>query len=123
MKFATHYTPNKNTPEKNSGKKMIEKIGYIPAQKRIENLLLAGQRLKDFRESQFDFPDEESIDHDFFDPTRAKNFDLADASQMQYDITGRLNRSQTSTEASQTSTEASEELKTVSTDKDEVKTE
>jgi len=116
MKFATQYTPNKNIPEKNSGKKMIEKIGYIPAQKRIENLLLAGQRLKDFRDSQFDFPDEKSIDHDFFDPTRAKNFDLADASQMQYDITGRLNRSQTSPKAP-------EELQTVSTDKDEVKTE
>ena len=58
MNFATHYKPNKCTPESNSGEIKVETAGYIPAQKRIENLINAGQRLKEFRESQFDFPDE-----------------------------------------------------------------
>jgi len=84
MKFATQYSPNKILPEKNSGKSLVESVGYIPAQKRIENLMTAGQRLKDYRNEQFDFPDEKSIDHDFTDPTRSKNFDMADATQLSY---------------------------------------
>lgn len=84
MNFATHYKPNRCSPEINSGEIMVEKAGYIPAQKLIENLINAGQRLKEFRSEQFDFPDEKSIDHTFMDPTRIKNFDMADASQMSY---------------------------------------
>lgn len=45
-------------------------------------MILAGQRLKDFRAEQFDFSSENEIDFDASDPTRRKNFDMADAFQL-----------------------------------------
>lgn len=68
-------------PEQNTGERLIEKAGYIPAQQRIENLILAGQRLSDFRKEQFDFHEQKDIDENFYDSTRNKNYDLADAFQ------------------------------------------
>lgn len=92
--FKTQYNSTGATPEKNSGQVIVERTGYIPAQKRIENLINAGQRLKDFRSDQFDFPDEKSINDEFFDPTRRKNFDMADASQMSYQTEHNIKQSQ-----------------------------
>jgi len=43
--------------------------------------MFAGQRLRDFRSDQFDFPDEKSVTDDI-DPTRNPGFDLADASML-----------------------------------------
>lgn len=68
------------TPEKNSGEILIEKAGYISAEKRITNLMLAGQRLVESRKAQYDFPDG-NVDEDFSDPTRRKGYDLADSTQ------------------------------------------
>ena len=48
-------------PEFNSGKKLVETAGYIPAQKRIENLMLAGQRLVAYRMELYDCPAGELI--------------------------------------------------------------
>lgn len=81
-------------PEKNSGKTLVETAGYISAQKRIENMILAGQHLVDFRKSQFDFPDKDSINDDFYDPTRSKNYDMADASQARIAIAHKYNNVQ-----------------------------
>lgn len=69
-----------NKPEQNSGELKTERAGYIPAQKRIENLMLAGQRLVSSRKEMYDFPDGK-IDEFYDDPTRKKNFDLAEAFQ------------------------------------------
>lgn len=82
MTFQTHFTHKSSPPEKNSGITIVERAGYISAQKRIENMILAGQRLVEYRKQQFDF-DGNEIDEDFQDPTRNPNFDMADASQMQ----------------------------------------
>jgi len=100
MDYQKNYTGKRygKPSEQNGAELFTEQSGYIPAQKRIENLLNAGQRLKDFRDQQFDFVDENSIDDQFFDPTRTKNFDLADATQLQYDLTGRQKRLQTAPE-------------------------
>lgn len=81
MNFATHYKPHKSLPEKNSGEIIVERAGYVPAKKRIENILNAGQRLKEFREDQFDFRSGESIPEDYIVPTRRPNYDMADAYQ------------------------------------------
>lgn len=59
-----------------------EQAGYIPPQKQIENMILAGQRLDQSR-MQYDFDSEEDIDEEATDPTRVANYDLADASQAQ----------------------------------------
>ena len=92
-------------------KSETEQAGYIPPQRQIEDMMLAGRRLDDYRKSQFDFPDDDSIDEDVYDPTRAGNFDLSDASQMSYDVNNRIREakefSKASKEASQTAQEAS----------------
>ena len=53
-------------------------------------MILAGRRLDEARRNQYDFPDEESIDEEAYDPTRAGNYDLSDASQMQFEAHARI---------------------------------
>ena len=79
MLFQTKYTHEKSPGEINLGKNLVEKAGYIPAQARIENMILAGQRLVEHRKEMYDFSDGNDIDETFSDPTRSKNYDLADA--------------------------------------------
>ena len=55
----------------NSGEKLVETAGYIPAQKRIENLMLAGQRLIMSRQAMYDSNGGEEFDDTIpIDPTR-----------------------------------------------------
>lgn len=88
----------KSKPETNNGQRLVEKQGYISAQKRIENLMLAGQRLNIARKEQFDFPDG-NIDENVYDPTRRKDYDLAEAFQDSQRINSRLKASQNAQEA------------------------
>jgi len=80
-KFKTQYEEFKRTPEINSGEILVEKVGYISAKDRIENLLLAGHRLENYRKEQYDFDSVDNIDESFTDPTRNKSYDMADAFQ------------------------------------------
>ena len=79
MQFQTKYTHEKSPGEVNLGKNLVEKAGYIPAQARIENMILAGQRLVEHRKEMYDFSDGQDIDETFSDPTRSKNYDMSDA--------------------------------------------
>ena len=79
MQFQTKYTHEKSPGEVNLGKNLVEKAGYIPAQARIENMILAGQRLVEHRKEMYDFSDGRDIDENFTDPTRSKNYDMSDA--------------------------------------------
>lgn len=79
MLFQTKYTHEKSPGEVNLGKNLVEKAGYIPAQARIENMILAGQRLIEHRKELYDFSDGKDIDDTFSDPTRSKNYDMSDA--------------------------------------------
>lgn len=88
--FNTPYKITKHsTPEINSGEIKVDSLGYIPAKKRIENMMLAGQRLKDYRQSTYDFPDGK-IDTKFNDPTRSPSYDMADAFQDVLQIDAKL---------------------------------
>lgn len=108
MQFNTTYNRQyKSPPEKNAGGSLIEKAGYVSAQKRIENLMLAGQRLSDYRKEQFDFEDGK-IDEDAYDPTRRKDFDMADAFQMSQNLNKSIRARTESLKASQTAPEAPE---------------
>ena len=71
MRFNTQYDRVRQPAETNSGITLVERAGYISAQVRIENLMLAGQRLVQARKEMYDFPDGK-IDFDFNDPTRRK---------------------------------------------------
>lgn len=88
MQFHTQFQ-DKEIPfkfDEGGGPCEVETAGYIPAQKQIENMIAAGRRLQDYRREQFDFNPGEEIDEDFYDPTRNKNFDMADGFQMQENI-------------------------------------
>lgn len=101
MMFSRPYNPDRyrTPPEINNGETLVETAGYIPAQKKIENMILAGQRLVDYRKSQnYDFADGK-IDEDFMDPTRSPNFDLADATQMQLQAEANLAAAKAAAEA------------------------
>lgn len=89
MQFQTQYVRTRSAPEKNSGICKVDRAGYISSQKRIENLINAGMRLVESRREQYDFPGNE-FDPDFEDPTRSKNFDMADASQMNLAVQARI---------------------------------
>lgn len=66
--------------EPGGGPRLTETAGYIPAQKQIEQFLIAGRRLNEARKEMYDFPD--GLDNGGIDPTRQPNFDLVDAGQM-----------------------------------------
>lgn len=76
----TRYNLSERKPEILAKGNKVERSGYIPAKKRIENLIQAGVRLKSFRQEQYDF-EHNNIDENAFDPTRRKGYDLADAFQ------------------------------------------
>ena len=77
-------------PQRFSQISKTQKKGYITAQQRIEQIMLAGKNLREYRENQYDFKTESDIDFSLNDPTRSKNFDLADASQLKYAVEASL---------------------------------
>jgi len=85
MMFYTAYKRPEKVFEYNSGEKIVERAGYIPAVKQIENLILAGERLRLARLEEFDsyLYEDEDIP---LDPTRRADFDLADASMMAQEL-------------------------------------
>lgn len=93
MQFNTHYKRERQSPEMNSGELLLEKAGYITAQQKIENLINAGARLIQARKDAYDFPDGK-IDKTYDDPTRKKNFDMAEAFQLREATRHRLEASQ-----------------------------
>ena len=108
MQFQTKYTHEKSPGEINLGKNIVERAGYIPAQARIENMILAGQRLVEHRKEMYDFSDGKDIDESFSDPTRSKNYDMSDAFMMSEVIKNNI-RQKELLKASQTAQEPQQE--------------
>lgn len=84
MLFRTHYNGDQfeKKYETVDDTRITESAGYISAKQRIENLIFAGQRLAQHRAEQYDLTGEysdEDEDNISIDPTRRKDFDLADA--------------------------------------------
>lgn len=82
MKFATQYERISDKPEKRESPIIVERAGYMPADVTIQRILQAGKRLAQTKKEMYDY----TLDNpqfDFFDPTRSKRYDLADASQDQ----------------------------------------
>lgn len=74
--------PHHAKPEINSGEEKVEKAGYIPANRRIEAMIDAGERLAQARMEQYDGHDTLDPDDMEVDPTRNPGFDPADAAQL-----------------------------------------
>jgi len=86
------YNRPKRAPEVNSGELVTESAGYIPAKNLIEGMLQAGQRLGEYRDTMYDYQTEnapEDIEMSL-DPTRTRNFDMADASAIENAVTNNL---------------------------------
>lgn len=92
MEFRTQYKGSLGTKEKNLEPDMVERAGYISAQKRIENLIDAGHRLQEYRSSAFDFPSEQEAkaNGNPYDKTRSRGYDMADAFQDRLAVKSRL---------------------------------
>jgi len=88
MQFQTTYARSPHSPEKHNGERIVETAGHMTNKQKIESILDAGKRLVEYRKQQFDFEDE--IDENFSDPTRSKNFDMADATILGRDAKNRL---------------------------------
>lgn len=117
--FYTQYNKLRAIPEKNSGKRITEKAGYLSAQKRIENLLLAGRRLVASRAQAYDF--EHEIDEDYEDPTRNPGYDMADAFQDQLGADMRLEASRAAQNQHKDVEKAAPESSTEKSPKEDVK--
>lgn len=72
---------NKPNPEKIDKETIVEQSGYEPADRKIMNMIFAGQRLKEARKEMYDYDGDEYIDLPI-DPTRKPGLDLAEASEI-----------------------------------------
>ena len=88
----TEYKPD--IGEEIAGKRITESAGYIPPKTRIEEMIMAGKNLVDYRREKYDFPPDVEVDpkvvDEFFDPTRSPGFDVVDAQNMSQDVVNRL---------------------------------
>lgn len=87
MKISVDVYDNYNRPESKGepggGKQITESAGYIPIRVQVENMLLAGERLGEYRREKYDFGEGVEIPDDVVpDPTRSASFDMADGSQI-----------------------------------------
>lgn len=82
-------------------KSMTEKSGYVPQNVRVENLILAGQRLAKARDELYDTIKEVDIDEVPLDPTRLPGYDMADASQSLYALQQRANEAKIAKKAAE----------------------
>lgn len=66
---------------KMGGESLVEPEGYIPAEKQIANMLLAGERLIAGRREAYDFGPDEDVPDDIDIRTRRPGYDMADGTQ------------------------------------------
>lgn len=87
MKINVDVYDNYNRPEfkgePGGGKQITESAGYIPIRVQVENMIIAGERLGEFRREKYDFGEGMEVPDDVSpDPTRSASFDMADASTL-----------------------------------------
>lgn len=87
-KVRSHRDPPHAVPERMDPNSKTEKHGHVPLNKRIEEMVLAGQRL-DRSRMGYDTLNPNDPDPEI-DPTRRKDYDLAEATQEQNAVTDRL---------------------------------
>lgn len=96
MKFVTQYSGHEVKGETISKKTIVDPSGYLDPQRRIENLILAGERLDVYRKDMYQYPydeNEDIEDESTDDPTMVPGYDLADAHLDAQRAMSRLRRS------------------------------
>ena len=74
--------PGRN-PDK---RRRVEAAGYIPARQQISRIMNAGISLDAWKKEQFDWPSGEEPDESPVPPTRNGDFDLADATRIEREL-------------------------------------
>lgn len=69
-------------PEVNLQPSKTETAGYRPAEVIIGEMIMAGQRLVDYRKQRYEFGADEKVPEGYYDPTRAPGVDMATLSQI-----------------------------------------
>jgi len=101
VEIMTNYKRPERRKEVGGGPRIVEASGYIPTKVQVENMLIAGQRLNEYRREQYDFTGDSDIPDDVTpDPTRSPEFDLADATRIGRAANERLNKANKEIEAS-----------------------
>lgn len=83
MNFQTHFDREPHTYEEDFPTSRVNRFRHVPIRTQVENFILAGERLEKIRREAFDFPPGVEVDENYSDPTRAKGFDMADASMLE----------------------------------------
>ena len=100
VEIMTNYVRPDRRKEVGGGPRIVEVSGYIPTKVQVENMLIAGQRLNEFRREQYDYSDGDSVPDDVVpDPTRNPEFDLADATRLSRAANERLDQAKKEAEA------------------------
>lgn len=86
-------------PEKTGGPSHISLSGYEPLEAKINNMILAGERLLADRSRMYNFQEGEEVDWNFNDPSREPGFEMADAFQLQLQTNARLRAQKAAREA------------------------
>ena len=82
MEFATPYNRIYVDPPNVEGEEIVEKAGYRPIEKQVNELIMAGETLRQYRLG-YEFGKEEEIDPEYTgDITRRSDFDLVDVQHL-----------------------------------------
>lgn len=100
VEIMTNYKRPESRKEVGGGPRIVEASGYIPTKIQVENMLIAGQRLNEYRREQYDYSEGDSVPDDVRpDPTRNPEFDLADATRLGREAKARLDKAAIEAEA------------------------
>jgi len=80
--FSSIYDRRKSVGETGFTPSKTERQGYVPPKVQIESMIRAGKRLNDLRKERYDGVISEEFDDIPLDPTRRRDFDLAEASML-----------------------------------------
>lgn len=81
------YDPTKIKGEENTEPKITDTSGYIPIEDRIDNFLLAGENLENYRKEMYDYDSYDVSDEELEEiiESKSQEYDLADAyERMEY---------------------------------------
>lgn len=86
--------------EINTGEKIVDDIGYVPADVKIRDMINAGIRLRQSRREDFDVEGDITDDqfNEIGDITRSPGFDMADASQAILNLNNKIGKRKVSTD-------------------------
>lgn len=91
--FTQYVRPITVDGEVNSGEVLVEKDGYMSARQRIEQMILAGERLISARKEQFQYDGDFDYDaEDYEDPVISYGFDRMEALEIDRNLNDKLKK-------------------------------